>query len=53
MVEVTVVVAGQSPDSQSTGAAEGSAAASSDEELRILIGSPVLKGIPVPVPVAP
>lgn len=53
LVEVMVVVAGQPSGPQSTGAAEGSAAASSEEELRILIGNPVLRGIPVPVPAAP
>lgn len=53
LVDVMVVVAGQSSDPESTGAAEGSGEASASEELRILIGTPVLKGIPVPVPIGP
>jgi len=48
-----VVVAGQSSDPESTGAAEGSGVASASEELRILIGTPVLNGNPAPVPVGP
>ena len=44
-----VVVAGQSSDPESTGAAEGSTSA----EPRILMGTPVLKEMPVPVPVGP
>ena len=61
LVDVTVVVAGHSSSPVSSGPFEGSGdgddaavgAASTSEEVRILTGTPVLKEIPVPVPVAP